>query len=79
MSGDLRARPAIPPRRGDTPVACPDWTYANSRMVEDLWGRLKDWRAFASRYEKTARSILSVLCITATADWIKSQRSLADA
>jgi len=69
---DLGARPAIPPRRGDAPVACPDWAYANRRLVENLWGRLKEWRALATRYEKTARSFLGVLCIAATADWLKS-------
>lgn len=69
---DLGARPAIPPKRGDAPVACPDWAYANRRLVENLWGRLKEWRALATRYEKTARSFLGVLCIAATTDWLKS-------
>ena len=65
------ARPAIPPRRTDAPVACPDWAYQNRNMVERLWGRLKEWRAVATRYEKTARSFLGVLCLAATADWLK--------
>src|SRR5215208_8446137 len=26
---DLGARPAIPPKRTDAPVACPDWIYVN--------------------------------------------------
>ncbi len=38
---DLGARPAIPPKRTDAPVACPDWIYANRRLVENLWARLK--------------------------------------
>ena len=42
---DLGARPAIPPKRTDAPVA--------------------------TRYEKTARSFLGVLCLAATADWLK--------
>src|SRR3712207_5822960 len=67
----LGARPAIPPKRTDAPVACPDWIYANRRLVENLWARLKEWRAVATRYEKTARSFLGVLCIAATADWLK--------
>ena len=69
---DLGARPAIPPRRGDALVACPDCAYANRRLVENLWGRLKEWRALTTRYEKTARSFFGVLCIAATADWLKS-------
>ena len=69
---DMGARPAIPPRRTDAPVACPPWIYANRRLVENLWARLKEWRAVASRYEKTARSFLGVLSLAATCDWLRS-------
>jgi transposase len=41
------------------------------RTVEDLWARLKEWRAVATRYEKTARSFLSVLDLAATMDWLR--------
>jgi len=68
---NLGARPAIPPRRTDPPVACPEWIYNNRHLVENLWARLKEWRAVATRYDKTARSVLGVLCIAATADWLK--------
>src|SRR4051812_2934472 len=68
---NLGARPAIPPKRRDAPVACPEWIYNNRHLVENLWARLKEWRAVATRYEKTARSFLGVLCIAATADWLK--------
>src|SRR3712207_8823010 len=37
---DLGARPAIPPKRTDAPVACPPWIYANRRLIENLWVRL---------------------------------------
>lgn len=65
------ARPAIPAKRTDATVACPSWIYTNRHLVENLWARLKEWRAVATRYEKTARSFLGVLCIAATRDWIK--------
>lgn len=68
---DLGARPAIPPKRTDAPVACPDWIYANRRLVENLWARLKEWRAVATRYEKTARSFLGVLSFAAALDWLR--------
>ena len=68
---NLGARPAIPPKRTDAPVACPEWIYANRHRVENLWARLKEWRAVATRYEKTACSFLGVLCLAATADWLK--------
>jgi len=67
----LGARPAIPPQRHEAPVACPPWIYNNRNRVERLWARLKEWRAVATRYEKTARSFLSVLCL-ASLDCIES-------
>jgi transposase len=65
------ARPAIPPKRNEEPVACPPWIYQNRNPVERLWARLREWRAVATRYEKTARSFRGVLCMAATMDWIK--------
>ncbi len=65
------ARPAIPTRRNEAAVACPDYVYHNRNLVERLWARLKEWRAVATRYEKTAASYLGVLCLAATADWLK--------
>ena len=44
--------------------------------MERLWGRLKEWRAVATRYEKLAQSFLGVLCLAATMDWLKPQQSL---
>ena len=67
----LGARPAIPPKRTDAPVACPPWIYANRHLVENLWARLKEWRAVATRYEKTARAFLGVLSLAATFDWLR--------
>jgi transposase len=48
------ARPAIPSKQNEAPVACPEWIYTNRNQVERLWARLKEWRAIATRYEKTA-------------------------
>src|SRR3954452_1839676 len=67
----LGARPAIPSKRNEDEVACPDWIYANRNPVERLWSRLKEWRAIATRYEKTASSFMGVLCLVATLDWLK--------
>src|SRR3954469_7813048 len=67
----LGARPAIPSKRNEGAVACPDWIYANRNHVERLWARLKEWRAIATRYEKTASSFMGVLCLAATLDWLK--------
>ena len=51
---DRGARPAIPSRRNEAAVACPEPIYHNRNRVERLWARLKEWRAVATRYEKTA-------------------------
>jgi transposase len=46
--------------------------YVHRNQIERCWGRLKEWRAVATRYEKTARSFMGVLCLAATMDWLKS-------
>ncbi len=69
---NLGARPAIPARQNEAPVACPEWIYTNRNRVERCWARLKEWRAVATRYEKTARSFLGVLHLAAAIDWLKS-------
>ncbi len=68
---NLGARPAIPSKKNEAPVACPEWIYANRNQVERLWARLKEWRAVATRYEKTASSFMGVLCLAATLDGLK--------
>ena len=67
----IGAKPAIPPQSYEAPVACPDWIYNNRNVVERLWARLKEWRAVATRYEKTAHSFMGVLCLAAAIDWIR--------
>ena len=68
---NLGARLAIPIRRNEAPVSCQDWIYNNRNLVEPLWARIKDWRAVATRYEKTAASFLGVLHLAAALDWLK--------
>jgi transposase len=70
--GERGARPAIPSKRNEAPVACPDWIYNNRNQVERLWARLKEWRTVATRYEKTASSFMGVLALAAACDWLKS-------
>ena len=68
---EMGARPAIPPKRNEEQVACPAWIYNNRHLVERPWARLKERRAVATRYEKTAHASLGVLCLAATMDWLK--------
>jgi transposase len=67
----IGAKPAIPAKSNEAPVACPDWIYTNRNVVERLWARLKEWRAVATRYEKTARSFMGVLCLAPAIDCLK--------
>jgi len=68
---EMGARPAIPAKKNEAPVRCPDFIYVHRNRIERLWGRLKEWRAVATRYEKTACSFMGVLCLAAARDWLK--------
>ena len=63
---ELGSTPAIPTKKNEAPVACRSWIYANRERVERLWSRLKEWRAVATRYDKTARCFLGVLSLAAS-------------
>ncbi|WP_217890302.1 transposase [Acetobacter senegalensis] len=63
--------PAIPAKRRDGAVACPNWAYRCRYLVENLWAHVKDWHTIVTRYEKTATSFFVVIHIAAAADWIK--------
>src|ERR1051325_1925415 len=67
----LGARPAIPAKRNQEKVACPDWIYANRNHVERLWSRLKEWRAVGTRYEKTDSRPMGGLCLAPALDLVK--------
>ncbi|MBD2750859.1 transposase [Microvirga sp. BT688] len=43
----------------------------NRNVVEQLRVRLKEWRAIATRSEKTASPLMGVLCLAAAIDWIR--------
>ena len=68
---DTGARPAVPAKRNEEQVACPAWIHNNRTLVERLWARLKERRAVATRYEKTAASFMGVLCLAAARHWIR--------
>ncbi len=66
------AQGTAPPAQGQPPGANQAEFVVCDQTIERLWGRLKEWRAVATRYEKTAASYLGVLCLAATADWLKN-------
>ncbi|WP_218579008.1 IS5 family transposase [Vineibacter terrae] len=64
------AEPVIPPRLGTTPRKV-DWhVYKERHLVECCINRLKRFRRFATRYEKTARNYLAMALIACILIWI---------
>ena len=46
--------------------------YRARNLIERAFCRLKDWRAIATRYDKTARNFLAGVCIAiAVTDWLR--------
>ena len=66
------AEPVVPSNRTHPPVAYDRAAYRRRHRVEQAWGRLKEWRAVATRYEKTAESYLGALHVAASLDWINA-------
>jgi transposase len=69
---NIGAKPAIPAKSNEGSVAGPNWIDNNRHVVERLWARLREGRAVATRYEKTASSFVSVLCLAAVLDTLKA-------
>jgi len=65
------AEPVVPAQPTHPAVAYDRAAYRRRHHVEQAWGRLKEWRAVATRYEKTAASFLGVLHVAGALDWIK--------
>jgi transposase len=69
----MGAVPVVPSRKGATePQPCPDYIYRHRNLIERCWSRLKERRAIATRYDKTAISYAAGIAIAATLDWFKS-------
>jgi transposase len=76
IRGDLAKRgiePVIPPRSNRKEQIDYDrQAYKRRNLIERCVNRLKQFRRIATRYEKTARAYLSMLCIAAARLWIKT-------
>ena len=69
----MGAIPVVPSRKGSKqPQPCPDYIYSHRNLIERCWSRLKERRAIATRYDKTAVSYAAGIAIAASLDWIKS-------
>ncbi len=65
------AEPVVPANRTHRAAEYDRAAYRERHRVEQLWGRLKEWRAVATRYEKTSESYLGALHVAAAMDWIR--------
>lgn len=67
--------PVVPSRkRARQPQPCPAYIYRHRNLIERCWSQLKERRAIATRYDKTALSYAAGIAIAATLDWIKYRR-----
>jgi putative transposase len=59
--------PCIPPRRNrKEPLAYDKTLYRQRHKIECMFGKLKDWRRIATRYDRCAHTFFSAICIAAT-------------
>ena len=72
---EMGALPVVSSRNGTKqPEPCPAFIYRHRNLIERCWARLKERRAIATRYDKTATSYAAGIAIAATLDWFKSSR-----
>ena len=63
---DKGIEPCIPPKKNrkiQTPYDKD--LYKKRHKVENMFGRLKDWRRIATRYDRCAHTFFSSICIAA--------------
>ena len=64
---DMGAVPNIPPKSNRRWKNCfSPALYKNRNAIERMFGRIKDFRRIATRYDKLARNFLAAVCLVAT-------------
>ena len=59
--------PCIPGRSGRRePIDYDEDLYKQRNRIERMFGRLKDWRRIATRYDRCAHTLMSAIAIAAT-------------
>ena len=59
--------PCIPPTRNrKVPLPYDKTLYKQRHRIENSFGRLKDWRRIAMRYDRCAHTFMSAICLAAT-------------
>jgi len=63
---DKGITPCIPPKKNRKQQITYDKAlYKQRHKVENMFGRLKDWRRIATRYDRCAHTFFSAICIAA--------------
>jgi transposase len=64
---DLEIKACIPGQANrKAPISYDVDLYKQRNRIERMFGRLKDWRRIATRYDRCAHTFLSAICIAAT-------------
>ena len=62
--------PCIPPRRKRrNPASYCKTTYKQRHRIENMFGRLKDWRRIATRYDRRADILMAAITLAAIVIW----------
>jgi transposase len=58
--------PSIPPKNNrKIKIAYDKSLYRQRHKIENMFGKLKDWRRIAMRYDRCAHTFFSAICIAA--------------
>jgi transposase len=67
---DRNTKPVIPNRSNrKQPFSLDKKSYKLRHLIENAFGRLKDFRRIATRYDKLARNYLASVCLAAAIVW----------
>lgn len=59
--------PCIPPKKNrKTPAFYDKNLYKQRHKIEIMFGRIKDWRRIAMRYDRCAHTFFSAICLAAS-------------
>lgn len=61
----------IPPKSNRKQLReCDKYVYESRHLIENFFSRLKQYRAIATRYDKTTRNLLAAVYLAATVAWL---------
>jgi transposase len=64
---DRGIKPCIPPTKSrKQPIGYDKRLYRQRHRIENMFGKRKDWRRIATRYDRCAHTFFSAICIAAT-------------